>query len=301
MSLINERHIDADRAGDAQGGGNFPTLMDFLNKREVTVAPFSENNIAVSSAQFVLIDASLIAGTVALGTSSVESDGGVVAAALAGAIGTAATTNITDSLGNVTNLVEVREEDSHDSLLDSNGRKIYGLFQAASTVSDGDSIAASGSENVQVSFIIIAADGTLTLVSVNETVEIAVPKMYALRHLPTYHKAGSTAEAEVMEASAAPQEPVCRKYIVTADFAANEVITVSTGGGAGTGTSTPSNDTITSLGATAADFNNDNRTRARINGDQITKSTDVVWDSATTFHFAVALDVGDTFEMEVAV
>lgn len=300
MSLINERHIDADRAGDAQGGGNFPTLMDYLNKREVAIAPFSEADIVVTSAQFVLLNSTQVPGSIALGIGSAESNGGVVCAALPGAVGTAAIVNIVDALGNVTNLVEVREEDSHDPILDGSGRRIYGLLQAASTVTDGDAIGAAASENIQLSFIVIAADGTLTLTAVNGTVEIAVPKMYALRHLPTYHKTGSTAEADVMEASGIPQEPKCRKYIVTAGFAAAEVITVATGAGSISGAATPSNDTIASLGATAADFNNDNRSRVRLNGDQLTKGTDASWVSATTFSLSVAMDAGDTFEVEVA-
>jgi len=300
MSLINERHVDTDRAGDSQGGGNFATLMDFMNRRRVDMAPYSETDITVASAQYVLLDSSLVSGTIALGTGSQETNGGVVAAALTGSVGTAAITSINDTLGNVTNIVEVRQATSHDPILDGNGRRVYGLMQADSTATDGDTIGATGSENLQVSFIVIDANGILTLTAVNDTVEIAIPKLTAERHMPTYFKTGSVAEAHVIAPPTTPAEPVVRKYVVTAAFAASEVITVSTGAGAATGAATPTGDTVASIGATASDFNNDNRTRIRLNGYQATKSTEVVWDSSTTFHFAVALDVGDTFEVEVA-
>lgn len=298
--LINERHIDTDRAGDAQGGGNYATLTDFLNRRRVSVAPFSEADLVVSAAQFVLLDATNFPGTIALGAASEETTGGYVAAALGGAVGTAGLTAINDALGNVTNLVEVRDAATHDSVLSAGGRKVYGLLQAASTVTDGEAVGAAASENLQCSFVEIGEDGTLTLVAIDGTFEVALPKMYAERHMPSYFKEGSTAEADVIAPSTVPSEPVCRKYIVTAAFAANEIITVSTGAGAGSGASTASGDTIASLGLSAGDFSNDNRTRVRVNGYQQTKGTDAVWDSSTTFHFAVPLDPGDTFEVEVA-
>lgn len=298
--LINERHIDTDRAGDAQGGGNFATLTDFLNRRRVSVAPFNEADQIAAAVQFILINAGDFPGTIALGTGSGESTGGFVAAPLAGAVGTAGVAAINDALGNVTNLVEVREATSHDSILDGSGRKVYGLLQAASTAADGDAVGAAAAENLQVSFIVIDDAGGLVLVSVSDTCELALPKMYAERHMPTYFKEGSTAEADIIAPSTVPSEPVVRKYSVTAAFAANEVITVATGAGAATGAATPSGDSITSLGLTVGDFNTDNRTRVRLNGNQETKSVDAIWDSATTFHFSVPLDPGDTFEVEVA-
>lgn len=299
MSLVNERHIDTDRAGDAQGGGNFPTLMDFMNRRRVVLAPFNEAD-QVANAQHVLINSADFPGVVALGTSSEESTGGYNAAALPGAINNADNVVINDALGNVTNLVEVRDSTTHDPIMDSSGRKVYGLLQAASTVADGDAVGAAGAENLQVSFVIIDASGAMVLVAVNATVEFAVPRMYAERHLPSYYKEGSTAEVDIITPSVVPGEPVTRKFDVTAQFAANEVITVSTGAGAGTGTATPTGDVIASLGATPGDFNNDNRTRVRLNGTQLNKGEEAVWDSATTFHMNVIMDVGDTFEIEVA-
>lgn len=303
MSLINERHVDTDRAGDTKGGGNYGTLMDFMNRRRVDMAPYSETDIVVAGAQFILVDDSMISGTIALGVNSQETTGGIVAAALAGAVGTAAITSINDTLGNVTNIVEIRQATTHDPILDvvgASGRRVYGLLQAASTVADGDAIGAAAAENLQLSFVYIDASGVLTLIAVNDSIEIAVPKLTAERHMPTYFKTGSVAEADVIAPSIVPSEPVVRKLVVTSAFAASEIITVATGAGAGTGASTPSGDTVATLGTTAPNFNTENRTRIRLNGTQVTKGSDVIWDSATTLHFVIALDPGDEVEIEAA-
>jgi hypothetical protein len=298
MSLINERHVDTDRAGDAKGGGNFPSLMDFMNRRKVVFAPFNEADQSANG-QFILLNSTDFPGNLAIGTSSTESNGGIVCAQLSGAVGTAATDSINDAIGNITNLVEIREATSHDPLFDGNGRKVYGLLQADSTASDGDAVGAAGSENLQVSFVVVDSSGVMQSTSITETVEFAIPKMYAERHLPTYYKEGSSAEADVLLPSPVPGEPLVRKYVVTSGYAANEVIILNTGAGSISGSATTSGDSISSLGL-VSDFNNDNRTRIRVNGEQLTKGTDVVWDSVITFHFSVALDVGDTYEVEVA-
>jgi len=296
MALHSERHIDTDRAG----GGNYSTLFDFLNGAEVMPLPFSEVDIAVSSAQYSLLDDSLNSGNIALGLATAELDGGIMAAALAGGVGTASTANITDDNGHVLNLVQVRDAGTNDPIVEAGGHVVYGLLQAASTVVDGDAVGASGSENVQVSFVYIADDGTITLVALDQSVEIALNIVYAQRFLPAIRKSGAVPAREVIAASAVPSEPKCRKFGVTTAFLANEVITVATGAGATAGASTPSGDTITSIGATNTIFSEDNRIRARVNGAQATKEVEAIWDSATTFHFSVALDPGDSFELETA-
>ena len=107
-------------------------------------------------------------------------------------------------------------------------------------------------------------------------------------------------EADIIDSSGIG-EPIVRHYVVTSDFAADEVINVSTGAGSGTGAATPSGDTITSVGSDAAEFNNTNSTRARIEGlGQLSKGVNVTWDSSTSFHFSVPLSVGDRFSLEKA-
>lgn len=302
MPLSSAHLISANRAGDSKGGGNFATLKDYLDRKAIRQAPFSETDLAVN-AQFTLIDATGFAGTIALGTGSTETNGGYSAAALAGAVGTAATTSIQDSEGNTSNLVQVREASTNDDILDANGRKVYGLLQAASTVTDGDAVGATASENLQVSFVIIGTDSTFTLTAVNATVEIALLKLYAERHLSSYRVEGGATSRDVVNAPPVAGETVVRGYTITANFAADEVLTITTGSGGVSGTSTPSGDTINSIGATAPDFDDDNRARYRVDGVQYQKGTgkDVIWDSATTLHFAYPLYIGQYVEIEVAV
>ena len=296
MALINERHVIADRAGDAKGGGNYATLMDFLNRRRVALQNFVDTTISVSSAQFILIDSSMVTGTLAVGTATQETDGGTMAAELAGSVGTAATTNITDGLGNVLNMVEVRDATSHDPIKDTGNRKVYALFQSENGVADGTAIGAAASENCQISFCVIDSSGALALTTVNGDIEISTPKVYAERHLPTIYKDGNYVDAEVLDP--ATIAPKIRSFLVTAKFAANEVITISTGAGT-TGTSTPSGDTIASIGASAGDFNTITTTQVWLNGARARKSAEAIYDSATTFHFSVKLDVADWFQVEV--
>lgn len=88
-------------------------------------------------------------------------------------------------------------------------------------------------------------------------------------------------------------------YTVTAKYAANEVITITTGAGSISGTSTLSGDSITTLGATANDFNNNTQAGVRLNGCDQTKSVDAIWDSSTTFHLIYPLDIGDIFDIRM--
>ncbi len=295
--MINARHVIVDRAGDAKGGGVSGSLMDVLNKRKIRMSPFSENDIDVTAAQFALIGTAQYTGIIALGPTSIESNGGIVSAVLPGEAGLGDTAAVADGLGSTANLCDVRDAVSHDPILDADGRRVYGLFQVQSGVSDGDAIAATAES--QVSFVVRGENSTLALTSVTAVVEIAYPKLYAERHVPDFVKSGTT-ESEVIEPQAVPREPKCRKYVVVAPFTANEVITVATGTGDASGAATPSNDVVTSIGGSAAEFNADNRIRVRVNGQQVTKGGDVLWDSISTLHLVVALDVNDTFEIETA-
>ena len=287
--LHNVRHIGFPASLSA----GYNTVLEWFQGRDVYVMPWNEADLSANG-QSILIDSSNFSGTIALGTTSVT-NGGWNAAALAGAVGTAATTTITDSDGHITNLVEVRGAASHDPILDSSGRKVLGLLQAASTVTDGDAVGAAASENLQVSFVVIAADGTVTLTSVTATVEIALPKMYKRMNWASYRKAGTTPISDIIASASLS----VRKFVVTTAFAADEVITLSTGAGSISGAATPSGDTISSIGVDAATFIATNTTRVRINGVQLTKTTDL-WESATSIQTPVALDVGDEFEVEIS-
>jgi hypothetical protein len=274
MSLINERHIDTQRAGDAQGAGNFASLMDFMNRREVRLANFTKTPLTVNG-QFAYITAPQFAGKIAVGTTSGQTTGGYQAAALSTAVGTAATTSITDPLGNVTNVVDVRDATTHDPIINGDGRKVYALLQSDVGAADGADVGATGSENLQISFVVINADGTMVLENLSQDIHLALPRLFASRHIPEYVKSGANLESEVIQPVDVVTEPNIAYYDVTSAFQADEVVDL-TGVGAGTGGAVHSGDTLTSIGSTATVFNEDNEIFVRINGTVLRKGTEVV-------------------------
>ena len=272
-------------------GTSYDTVLDWFLGREVHEMPFNEADLTVNG-QYLLLDATNFSGTIALGTTT-AANGGWAAAALPGAVGTASTTSISDTWGYITNLCQVRSASSHDPILDASGREVQALLQAASTASDGAAVGAVASENIQVSFVVIAADGTFALTSVTATIELSLPKVYRRLFRPSYVKAGTAPRTDVLAASSL----LVRKYVVTTAFATDEIMTISTGAGGVAGASTPTGDTISSIGVDAATFIAANTSRVRINGIQLDKTN--VWGSATSIRIPVALSVGDNVEIEV--
>lgn len=291
---LNERNIDL------KSGGSFATLKDFLDRRIVKRLPFVDTQeLVVANAQFKLIDSSVLSGSMAVGVSSVTS-GGVMVAALAGAVGTAATTKIVDSFGNILNKVDIRNTTTHDAITYDDGgnlRVVFGLLQCSSGVADGSAIGAAASENLQISFVYATATGVLTLCNVNETIEFQVNKMLIQRSVPTIEMEAGSALPDVLDKNS---EPTIRHFVVTTAFAANEVITLSSGNGASAGRSTPTLDSIT-LANSDALFTNTRSTQIWRNGVRQNKGSgkEVVWDSTTTLHFTGILDVGDEFEVQM--
>jgi hypothetical protein len=286
---VNERQIALRSAT-----GNYTTAKDYWDKRSVLLLPWSETaEIAVSSAQYALVDNSMVSGNLAVGTSSTESAGLMVAELSGSLVGTAATTSITDSVGNVINLVPIRNATTHDPVT-SSGFDVYGLLQCSSGVSDGTAIGAAASENTQISFAYINGSGVTTLATVNETIEFGVKKLYTERNIPTLLQIGGAVDVDVI--AGVGYEDKNRTFVVTTSFTGGEVITLSTGSGSGSGASTASGDSIT-LNASAAAFNTDGNIQVYRNGVKQHKGVHVIWDSTTTFHFVDILDAGDYFDI----
>lgn len=290
--MINERAIALRK------GGTFTNLDNFFDRRIVKSIPFVvTQEKAISTAQFGLVPSTILAGTIAVGTSSVSS-GSYMAAALAGAVGTAATTSISDSLGNILNMVSIRDTNG-DEIKEGTGvnaKTVYGLTQCSSGTADGANIGGGGSENLQISFVYDNA-GTLTLATaLNQSIQFQANKLFTQRNVPTIEKESSSIVPDILQSS---MIPTTRKFIVTTAYVANEVITFSTGNGAASGRSTASGDTIT-LPASDNAMVADNTCRIYLNGVQQRKGSgnDFVWDSTTTGHFVSILDTGDYFEIE---
>ncbi len=300
--LINSRQINILRPDT---GGNYTTLKDYLERRKILQMPFDEvQSVNVSSANFVLVDSTThLAGDVltvldASPPVTAITNGGICAAEIVGAVGTAAITSHSDSLGNILNLIRIRDESTHEEIKTSSDETVFGLIQCSNGVSEGANVGASAAENTQISFIYIASDGTLTLTAINDTIEFHVNKLYMEAHIPTIYLEGGNNDSNLVEPKV--QEPLCGIFTVTTAFAANEVITLSTGGGAASGASTNSADTVL-LDAGAALFNVNNLVRIRLNGAQQIRNTDAIWDSADSMHINLAMDIGDVFEIEVPI
>lgn len=300
MTLISCRQVDLLRANTSRTWAN---LHLYMERKRVSRMPFIETQeVAVAAAQFVLIDSTThlpgqLLAVMAATPPTCTTNAGVMAAVLAGAVGSGATTSYNDNLGNILNLVLIRDASTHDPILSADGRTVFGLVQCASGTADGTAVGANGAENTQLSFVYIAADGTLTLETVTATIEFQVNKLYKEGQQPDIMLVGGNQEPIIVEP--VTMEPDVRKFIVTAAFAANEVLTLTTGAGAATGTSTASGDTVV-LSTSAALFNADNRIRVRLNGLQLIRGTDVVWDSTNSFHISIIMDVSDVLEAEVS-
>jgi hypothetical protein len=280
---------------DIRSGGNFSTLESFLDKRYIVRTAFSETvAVTVTNANVSLLSTANVGVlSLAVDASTTAKNNALMSAKLAGAVGTGALTVVSDSYGNYLNLVELRDATTHDALYtssSSSGRKIYGLMQCASTVSDGNAVGGVGSENIQISFFYVTSAGVMTLVNVNGAIEMQLPKVFSRRFEPTISLECGSQDAEFIIGGGGV--PDIKKMVVTADFAVNEVINLTTGAGGVSGTSTVTGATI-ALDVDAPTFNGNNSILVQLNGVELEKGVGVVWDSTNTFHIPVALYVGD--------
>ncbi len=291
---INERGVALRSAAT-----NYDTLKDFMDRRRVIPLPFNETaKVVVSGATVVLINSTMtVATNLAIGSGTTV-NAGLFATVLAGAVGTGGINSTSDSLGNILNMVAVRDATTHDAITTSGGREVFGLVQAVSTATDNDAIGASGSENTQLSFVYVAADGTLTLETVTATVEFVQNNVYIERQTPTIMLQGGNPDADAIAVDALSVE--LGEYIVTTAFVANEVITLSSGAGASSGVTTFTG-TDVELGASASAFNDNTLLQVLINGVRCDKGVDVIYDSTNTFHFILPLDIDDRFEVQLFV
>ncbi len=271
---------------------NYATLKDFMDRRRVIPLPFNETaKVVVGGANVVLINSTMtVATNLAIG-SGTAINAGLFATVLAGAVGTGGINTTSDSLGNIMNMVHIRDATTHDSITTSGGREVFALVQAVSTATDGDVIGASGSENTQLSFVYVASDGTLTLETVTATIEFSQNNVYIERQTPTIMLQGGNPDALSVELG---------EYVVTTAFVASEIITLSTGAGTSSGVSTFTG-TDVELGVSSSAFNDNTKLQVLLNGVRCDKGVDVVYDSTNTFHFVLPLDVDDRFEVQLFV
>ena len=184
MSKLNERHIDTKRGGDSQGHGNFSSLMDFLNQRIVICKNFLNKKINTNGIVAV-IDTTIVTGNIAVDLTSIYTNGGILAVKSINGIGTPATNFKQDEFGNIINLVKVRNYYTKEILVDKNNNVIYGLLQTLQSTQDGDYIT---NNNLQITFITIDSTNNISIIGINEDIDISLPYLYAKRHFPKIYK-----------------------------------------------------------------------------------------------------------------
>lgn len=293
---VNERQI-ALRTNNGVDN-KYNTLNEYLDRRKAIPLPFDENaQVAVAAAQFVLIDNTMTVATkLAVGKNTVT-QGGLFSAELAGAVGSAATTLVTDDLGNILNMVRLRDASTHDPVLDAaTDREVYALVQSSNGVADGANIGAPAAENTQLSFVYFAADGTVTLATVNQTVEFLQNNVYLERYVPTITLLGGREDQDTINVV----EKTRRGFEVTTAYVALEDILITTGAGGASGASTTDGDALTTI---PSDFNTNDLWQVRLNGVVQRKGApaaniEVSYVDATHIEFRDPLDVGDYFEIE---
>ncbi len=290
--MLNERQV-AFRAGSSV----YADLKEYLDKITVKAVPFvNTQTVSASGATGALISSTVLAGNLAIGTTT-TTNGGVVAAAGAFTAGTAtpATTVLTDTLGNITNMIRLRSGTTHDPITTSDNREVFGLLQAATGVVDGAAIANTPA-NLQVSFVAVKPDSTLELVAVTDAagVEFQVNKAYIERNTPKYAYEGGNVSPDIVASATLTQKEA--NAVVTTAFPKNDTITITTLDGA-VGNATVTGDSTSSLGlgASALIFNNNDNLEFYVNGVLQVKGSEVLWVSNLTFNFDIALDVSDKF------
>jgi len=297
MSLVNERQIGL------KTGGNFSLLKDYLDKRTVKVTPFQEITLTLSAVSFQELPAATWPGFLAVGAATTETDGSIMTGIGLWAIGTPAFSAVTavDTIGNVLNLVDVRDATSHDPVYDTDGRKVYGLITSGATSADGDAVGATGvTANLEVSFVKNDGTGTFSAVTLTGTYEIQLNKVYQARFDKTIELQGGAKEVDVI---ADITVNYLAQYTVDNAAVTGKNLTLSTGviGPGGIGSSVPSGDyaAIAAWFDAAGKFNG-NTFIVQLNGVEQVKGSglDVEYVSSDTMLLNFAVDVGDVITIK---
>jgi len=270
-----------------------------------------------AGAQGVLVDASMVTNTpktIAVGAAS-TSYGSVIAAAeanftVAGTLGVGLT-QTADGSGIVLNKVDIIDDATNEPPLDSSDA-VFGLVQCITGTSDGAAIAASGSENLQISFAkIVAATNTLTAVTLPAgTYNFNLRRLSNFYLLPTGALISAAgALPDLIDPGAAIPRLPWREYDCPGSgiFATpNDPVNVTTGvfttAGASTNVATYGTPALPSTGAL---FIADNRIKVWRNGTLQSKGVsaavnrDVYWISSTQMAFEKRLFAGEVLSWEM--
>jgi hypothetical protein len=305
MSLVSERQTGFT------SGGNFATLKDFVDRKEVVDATWaSAQAVAVSGANFALLPSTILAGNIAKGSLTSQVNGQILAGELVGAVGTGAITTTSDSLGNILNLVDIRKSSSNEEIVDTDERKVWGLIQCSNGVADGAAIGGAGSENLQISFVKFDSTDSLALVSLSGTIEFHVTKIYAQRFYPAIVKRDGLAGKEVKDL--ATINKLERVYeVATSASASGMQVNLNTDSltGSGGATVTVDSNQSTTLGASplpvsGAEFAKNEKIQVFRNGVRLDKGIsagvgEVGYVNTNTIQLNFVLDIGERIYVTV--
>jgi hypothetical protein len=289
--------------------GNYNGLEDYFNKRVVRRQPYNATNKVTlgSDADFSLLSqpgnilpGAVISRNAVASINGLSNQGGIVSAALAGAVGASATTGTTDSAGNVLNLVDIREDVTNNEItFDDAGtdRKVYGLIQCSNSVTDSDVVGSAGAENIQISFVYFDATDSLAVATIPAgTYQFQLHTLVAERYKPVLTLEGGAIERDVIDLAEAVNTNEAL-YSITASFGASEVWDLTTGIGAVSGTSTITG-TFVALPSSAIDFASNTRVQIYRNGVKQVKGVDVNYNSTTGLNFTNALAINEVISVQ---
>jgi hypothetical protein len=263
-----------------------------------------------TTAQGALISATQItggAGIIAVGPTS-SAEGGYIAAdeasfTVAGTLG-AGVSQAVDGDGIVLNLVEIIDHTTNEPV-EVNQSPVFGLLQTVSGTSDGTAIAGGGSENLQISFVVI--DKLTDVVALTNLVA-GLYHFGATRQRCFYTLSrgslisGSQAVPDVIkEGSQAVRLPFRHIDVTAGPAAANDPLNIQTGVFTTAGAQTIFASFSTPvLPASANDFRDDARAKVWRNGNLQSKGTgkDVQWVSQTQLSFKEIVKPNDEIVIE---
>ena len=297
--------LNADQVKNYKGG-NYATYEDFMDARTVHEGPYkpAAQVVTVASQNYALLNSTMLPGKIiAKDTTTQQNDPtSVVAASLVGAVGGGAVTYVTDALGNILNKVQIRDSVTGNPIEDTDEKIVFGLIQCDNGAVDGSAVGASGSENLQISFVKEDVANNLVLVAINKTIEFNIATVMANRFRPTLMKENGEIGADTKDLSSVNTNE--RVYIIqTANAPIGMQINLATDGLTGQGAATvdTTDPRSVSLGAL---FATNSKIQFYRNGQKIAKSDvtgsgDIGYVSSTTIQVNVKLAIGEELSVVV--
>ena len=294
MADISARQINLERPDPLR---TFNDLNAFMDRRIVRPCPYLGGSVVTVAGTFVKISSSHIPGVIApLPAPLPSSHSGVCAVKVLKYGLQFYDTIFADDLGNILNLVEVRDNDTKEAITDG-GMIVYGLIHCPFTVNDGDAVGAVGAENLQISFVTWNSH-VLVSATVAADVQFTVNRLYLEGRRPAIHMLGANEDLNSFEGADEKTITIEQGYYsVTGAFIADENIDVTDGTGATAGTCAFDGDTV-ALGTTESMFNNDNMLRIFRGGLKQRKGVDVNWVDDTHLSFTDPLEIGEDITIQ---